>query len=217
MDKNEIAVSLFNKYAEGYQEKFMDVSLYRDSLDYFCEQIPDREAKILEIACGPGNVTRYLLTNRPDFQLHATDLAPNMLELAKKNNPTCTFELLDGRHLDILDRTWNGIVCGFFLPYLSKDETLEFIKKACEYLQPGGVLYLSTMEDDYTKSGLRTGSQGDGMYMHYHESSYLIHAMEANGLELFFTDRIATQMSDGTEVIDLVLIGKKQACAENGK
>jgi hypothetical protein len=39
MDKNKQAVEIFNKLAQGYQYKFMDVSLYHDSFDVFCSQI----------------------------------------------------------------------------------------------------------------------------------------------------------------------------------
>ena len=35
MDKNKIAVGVFDKLATLYQEKFMDVNLYSDTFDFF--------------------------------------------------------------------------------------------------------------------------------------------------------------------------------------
>ncbi|MBC7864483.1 MAG: class I SAM-dependent methyltransferase, partial [Bacteroidia bacterium] len=61
MDKTKIAVTIFNKNANGYQNKFMDVNLYADTFDLFCNSIKNENAEILEIACGPGNITKYLL------------------------------------------------------------------------------------------------------------------------------------------------------------
>ncbi|MFK8007357.1 MAG: hypothetical protein AB8H03_13345 [Saprospiraceae bacterium] len=37
MDQNKIAVDVFNKLAKTYQDKFMNVDLYKDSFDFFCQ------------------------------------------------------------------------------------------------------------------------------------------------------------------------------------
>jgi 2-polyprenyl-3-methyl-5-hydroxy-6-metoxy-1,4-benzoquinol methylase len=70
----------------------MDLSLYDESYDDFCQLLQKKNASILEIGCGPGNVTKYLLGKRPDYKIHATDAAPSMLALAKINNPTAKVE-----------------------------------------------------------------------------------------------------------------------------
>ena len=153
MDQTKIAVDIFNKLADSYQDKFMDVSIYHDSLDFFCETINIKNASVLELACGPGNITKYVLEKRPDFNLLGTDLAPNMITLAKINNPKADFQLLDCKNLSVLKMKFNGIVIGFGLPYLSKKESIQFIRDANQQLYDDGVLYLSTMEDDHSKSG----------------------------------------------------------------
>jgi trans-aconitate methyltransferase len=53
--------------------------------------------KILEIGCGPGNLTKYLLSKRPDFDILGIDIAPNMIEFAGKSNPTASFAVMDSR------------------------------------------------------------------------------------------------------------------------
>src|SRR6476660_8726042 len=58
-EKSAAAVSLFNKLAKQYQDKYMDVSLYHHSFDIFCRHISKPNAEILELACGPGNITKY--------------------------------------------------------------------------------------------------------------------------------------------------------------
>src|SRR5690349_18694421 len=99
MDRTKMAVDIFNKHAQIYQHKYMDVSMYHDTLDAFCNSIPKHNAQILEIACGPGNITQYLLQQRPGFNILGTDLAPNMLELARANNPEAKFKEMDGRNI----------------------------------------------------------------------------------------------------------------------
>jgi len=177
MDKTKIAVEVFDKLAELYQQKFMDVSIYSESLDLFCKVLP-KNAEVLELACGPGNITSYLLKNRPDLKICGTDLAPNMIRLAKQNNPSAEFGIMDCREISRLEKKYDAIMCGFCLHYLSKEETIKLIQDALTLLNTGGFLYLSTMEDEYSKSGLRRGSTGDEIFMHYHEAAYLTEALE---------------------------------------
>jgi trans-aconitate methyltransferase len=61
--------------------------------------ITKQDADILELACGPGNITQYIISKRSDFKILGTDLAPNMIELAKINNPSAQFQLLDSRDI----------------------------------------------------------------------------------------------------------------------
>ncbi|MBL0118571.1 MAG: hypothetical protein IPP89_06210 [Saprospiraceae bacterium] len=50
-DKTAIAVSVFDKNAELYSQKYMDVSIYYDSLDLFCDLIKIQNADIIDLAC----------------------------------------------------------------------------------------------------------------------------------------------------------------------
>jgi trans-aconitate methyltransferase len=86
MDKYEITFDTWNKIASSYQERFMDLDLYNDTYDIFCSLI-GQNAQIFEIGCGPGNITKYILSKRSDLQIEGIDIAPNMIKLAEKNNP----------------------------------------------------------------------------------------------------------------------------------
>lgn len=209
MDKNKIAVDVFNKLADLYQSKFMDVSMYHDTFDIFCHAIKTQQPKVLELACGPGNITKYLLTKRPDLKLLGTDLAPNMLELAKINNPQAEFALMDCRELGDLKEKFDALMCGFILPYLSKEEAEEMIKNTSRILHKGGVIYISTMEDDYSKSGYKKGSTGDEIYMYFHQADYLVTALKKNGFEILEEQRKIYQMQENVDTVDLILIARK--------
>lgn len=209
MDKTKIAVDVFDKLANFYQAKFMDVSLYHDTFDVFCNNMKKQNADILELACGPGNITQYLLSKRPDFKLLGTDLAPNMIELAKINNPSAQFELLDSRDIKKINKTYDAMMCGFILPYLSKEDTIQLINDAAFILNSGGVIYISTMEDDYSKSGFKKGSTGDEIYMHYHQEDYLREALIKAGFSIIDVQRKTYPAVDNSNVVDLILIAKK--------
>lgn len=207
MDKVRIAVAVFDKNADLYQQKYMDVSMYGESFRVFCGALPEN-ASVLELACGPGNITRFLLDYRPDLKVYATDLAPKMIGLGKKNVPEAEFGILDSRDILKLEKKFDAILCGFCLPYLSKEDAIQLIADAYKVLNDNGILYLSTMEDDYEKSGIVAGSTGDTLFMHYHEAAYLNDALSANGFTTIYQNRLQTQSGDKT-IIDLMLIGQK--------
>ena len=48
----------WNKIAQEYEDKFLGIDLYNDSYDGFCTLIQKENASILEIGCGPGNITQ---------------------------------------------------------------------------------------------------------------------------------------------------------------
>ncbi len=212
MDKTKLAVDLFDKYAQQYQDKFMNVDLYQDTLDFFCREIPQASASILDLACGPGNITKYILSKRPDFQVLGCDLSPQMIELAKVNNPSAKFQLMDCRAISSLGQKYDGIICGFGLHYLSKEEAIQLIRDASEALQPLGLLYLSTMEDQYSNSGFKGPSSGgeDVLYQYYHEAEYLTQALEDSGFEVIDLQRKTTTEPDGKQTIDLVISARLQ-------
>lgn len=208
MDQTKIAVEVFNKLADAYQDRFMDVSMYHNSFDIFCNSIKKQNPAVLELACGPGNITKYLLEKRQDLKILATDLAPNMIELGKANNPSAEFDLLDFRQIKKLNQKFDAIMCGFGLPYLSKKEAIEFITDSSEILNPDGVLYISTMEDDNSKSRFQKGSSGDEIFMNYHQADYLTEALENNGFSIVGLQR-KNYLHNNQDTTDLIIIAAK--------
>lgn len=211
MDKNKLAIVLFDKHAKTYQDKYMNVDLYRDSFNRFCEAITPEGANILELACGPGNVTRFLLDKRPDFKILGTDLAPNMLNLARQNNPEAEFQLMDCRDIARIETRYDGIMCGFCLPYLSKSESIALIADASILLKKKGVFYISTMEDDYEKSGWQGPSSGgpDKLFLYYHQADYLSKALLENGFLILDLQRVTYPGTDDSIITDLILLAQK--------
>ncbi|MEC5145175.1 class I SAM-dependent methyltransferase [Chitinophaga sp. 212800010-3] len=206
MDKSQMAAAVFNRRAGEYQEKFMDLDIYNSTYQHFCDSIVSTGASVLEIGCGPGNITRYLLQQRPDLQITGIDLAPRMLELARENNPAATFLLMDARNIGHITQRFDAIMCGFCLPYLSPEESAQLIRDAAGLLLPGGIIYLSTMEEDERNhSGIRTNSAGDELFIYYHQAAGLETALSDAGFSGISLQRIAFPLAGDTPVTDLVM------------
>ncbi|MDN3620179.1 methyltransferase domain-containing protein [Polaribacter undariae] len=212
IERNKESVETYNKSASNYQDKFMKMDLYNDTFDTFCELIEDENSKILEIASGPGNVTKYLLGKKPDLKILGIDLAPNMIEFAKENNPKAEFKVFDCREISKIELQFDGIMCGFCMPYLSKEECEKLIYDASKLLNSSGLLYISTMEDDYEKSGyeLTSFSGENRVYIYYHQAEFLSECLKKYGYEVIDLQRKKYPEPDGTFLTDMIFIARKK-------
>ena len=209
MDKNKETFDTWNKVASIYQDKFMEMDLYNDTYDYICNSVENPNAKLLEIGCGPGNITKYLLYKRPDFNIFGIDIAPNMIELAKLNNPTAHFEVMDTREIHNLKTKFDGIIAGFCLPYLSQHESFEFISNAYNLLNDNGLIYLSFVEGDPEKSDFKTGSHGR-VFFNYHNLNDLKVALTKSKFEDINTFKVNYKTSETEFDIHTILTAKKK-------
>lgn len=210
MDKYQETFQTWNKVAKIYQDKFMNLDVYNDSYDAFLELIVKTNASVLEVGCGPGNITKYLLTKRTDLKIKGIDISEHMIELARKNNPTAEFEKMDCRQIDSLNKKYDAIVCGFCMPYLSNTDCIKLIADCKNLLNDSGILYLSFVAGNYENSGYISGSSGDRTYFYYHNLNNLETTLKSNDFEtnkLILKNYIKT---DGTDEIHTVLVSQKR-------
>lgn len=209
MSHHEETLNTWNKVAQLYQEKFMDLDLYNESYALFCSAIEKPNAAILEIGCGPGNITKHLVKLRKDFIAHGIDFASNMIALAKKNIPTATFEVMDARNIITLNAKYDGIIVGFCLPFLTFEESKKLIADASSLLNKNGILYFSFVEGDPAHSGFKLSSTGDRTYFYYHELSALTKSILDAGFETPQVLNVNYGDVNSKQEIHTILIAKK--------
>jgi ubiquinone/menaquinone biosynthesis C-methylase UbiE len=211
MDKFDISVKRFNEFASEYAERFKNIDSYQKHFDEFINMIENEQPKILELACGPGNVTRFLKQRFPDSDIIAIDLAPRMIDIAKQTVSGVDFRVMDVRNIKSLNLKFDAIMCSFCLPFLSKSDTDKLISDCSDILNENGVLYLSTMEGDETEAGFETTSfSGDSeVYFNYHLQNDLEESLIKSGLSIIYNTQQDYNESDGSITTDLILIAKR--------
>lgn len=211
MDTQQNILGVYNKYAQQYFDKFSKMNLYNDTYDAWCESVKTVDARILEIGCGPGNVTSYMLSKRPDFQIEGIDLAPKMVELAKANNPTADYRVMACQDILSLQSTFDAIMCAFCIPYISKEEVSMLIADCAQMINGDGNFYISAMIDDYSRSGLEKGSftGADELYIYYHEEAHLKNELATNGFEIEQTFTKDYPESDGSFTTEMIFLCRK--------
>lgn len=207
MDRLKDTINTFNKYADQYQDKYMKYEPYVETYSYLSSLLP-ADAKILDVACGPGNIAKFLLEAKPELKIYGVDLSPKMVSLARLNNPSAAFDVMDSRDISTLNRTYDGIVAGFLFPYLSREEVDQFILDARAMIGTEGILYVSTMEGDYEASGYQSKNGIDRVYTYYHETKHLVEKLKAAGFEVIDVERKSFEREGEPKAVDVFIYAR---------
>lgn len=210
MDKIKETVDVFNKYACQYQDKFMSYPPYVATYKAFAELLTDKHCSVLDVACGPGNFSRFLLNERPALSVTGIDLAPEMITLAERNIPQGDFRVMDSRAIATLNKKFDVILLGFCLPYLSREETAQLLADTGKLIKKHGVLYLSTMEGDYSRSGYQANSSEDRIFIYYHSLKFLSDELVRNGFDIVHSERVTFPSESKPEVEDLFIFAESK-------
>lgn len=203
------AIKTWKTLAKKYDEKFKEFTLYDESYAFFCSEIKTENPSILEIACGPGTVTKHIQSLLPTAKILATDVASEMIEFAVQNVPTATFQVLDAREINTIKQTFDGFLSGFLIPYLDQHVLSEFVENASNLLNENGIIYLSWIEGNYAESRIQTSTHDVPMNVYLYQESDLLELFDQNSIEHLKTFRLPYAQPNGTTDYHLLLIGQK--------
>jgi len=204
--KDEVTKQTWNKVAQLYDQQFMSMDCYNESYDYLCSQISTPAPAILDVGCGPGNISRYIAQQIPDAQIHGIDYADEMIALAAKNIPSGKFEVKDIRTIDTLTDEYHAIVAGFCIPYLSVSECEAFFMHSKKNMIHHGLGYISFVEGDASQSGWLTGSTGNSTYFYYHQKVTLTNMLTHQGFTILKQYDIPYGRNNGDSEMHTALI-----------
>ncbi|WP_426484537.1 class I SAM-dependent DNA methyltransferase [Flavobacterium sp. 2] len=210
MDKYQETFETWNKIANLYEDKFMNLSLYDETYDFFCNILKKEQVNIFEIGCGPGNITKYLLSKNPNLKITGIDIAPKMIELAKANNPSANFEVMDTRELSTVNQKFDAIMCGFCLPYLSEKDCSKLINDSERILLNDGILYLSFVQGKPSESGFISGSTGDRTYFYYHSLEDISNQLLKHHFDVIKLFNVNYPKAENIEIHTIIIAKKKE-------
>ena len=120
MNKKEL-ISFYSEFSRQFDEKIGSLTLYDASYTDLVNRAP-RKQTLLDLACGPGNVSAFIKKQVPDIQVTCVDLSPRMLEIARCKIPDAKFYESDILDINIPLDNYDIIVCGFGLPYINAND-----------------------------------------------------------------------------------------------
>lgn len=140
LDKEEIKNN-FSRSAVNYEaHALLQKSLADELFASICELQP---RKILDIGCGTGYLTRKLAHHFEDAEVVGIDIAPGMIDVAKKgeNSTNLVFVLGDGEKLSFGNKVFDLLVSNASLQWMDFSQVLKEVKRV---LSPGGKFLFNT-------------------------------------------------------------------------
>ena len=121
----------------------------RGFVDEYLGRIELHDARVLEIGCGTGAISR-LLAGHPDVAaVVGVDPSPALVDRARAlgaDVPGLTFEVGDGRSLPVDDDSFDAVVLHTVLSHVPGPEAV--LREAHRALHPGGAVAI--FDGDYT-------------------------------------------------------------------
>ncbi len=110
--------------------------------------------KVLDVACGTGDMVVELLRTRHAASLQVTgvDLSEEMLAIAKRKAPQAEYRLADAEHLPFGDASFDAVTCAFGVRNFVHLE--QGLGEMVRVLKPGGrmaILELATPDNPFIR------------------------------------------------------------------
>jgi len=188
--------------------------------------------RVLDVASGPGALTAEAA--KRGARLVGIDLSPQMVEFARRLNPTIEFREADVERLPFPDHTFDAVVCAFGLGHFPRPEGA--IAESARTLLPGGRIALSWWDrparqriqgifrDAIAEVGISVSPdvpQGHDVYR-FSDTGEFHRLLEGAGLtELTVTEHTTTYLVPDTETLwrgglgSLVLTGASISQQDN--
>ena len=157
-----------------------------------------QSARILDVACGTGELLRQMTITHPEVKFAGVDLSPYYLKCAEAKHPELSdVDLLaaNAEELPYRDNYFDAVTCVYLMHELPRDARRTVVAEMLRVLKPGGLLII---QDSVQKGEV---AQLDGLLSRY--------ASEGN--EPFFADYLEDDLRELLESSGATVMGCSDA------
>ncbi|KNX38658.1 class I SAM-dependent methyltransferase [Luteipulveratus halotolerans] len=145
--------------------------------------------EVADIGCGTGRLAPFLTAH--GLSPRGLDLSPEMITVARRDQPGFTFEQGDVRALPYADASLGGALGWYSLMYLTPDDRAVAFGELARVVKPGGHLAMAyKMGDDSQRRGGRTVNLGVEFDIWWHSADEVAGRLDAAGFEVEFAGRV---------------------------
>jgi SAM-dependent methyltransferase len=200
MSTLETPVDIWNRrYATEDREKRIK---YEKWLDRWSEPLRLRKGRALDIGCGPGFDTSFLLGL--GLEVTALDLSKAAIAISQDKNPAATHLVADMRHLDrVVSGEFSVVVANLSLHYLNRADTEAVFATISRFISAGGFFaFRVNAYDEYGAPADRNSWElvtVDGVAKQFFDERKIAHllgsTLETVSIEKRTTDRFGRRKS----------------------
>ena len=129
----------FDKYAKGYDAGWRGTKSARFYDDLIKELEINPNDAVLDVGCGTGTVLRFISSNTP-IRGYGLDVSTEMLDVARKKNPSFDFRRGDSKKLPYADSSMDVIMACMAYHHFANQKS--FREEARRVLKSNGRLYI---------------------------------------------------------------------------
>ncbi len=109
-----------------------------EKVAYVVEKRAPKNAKVLDLMCGPGFLLGQIEKRRPDLHLEGIDNDSRFIEYARSKYREISFEVVDVLQ-SLPNKTYDVVMCTGGVHHLPYNRQGDFIKRASGLLNPKGI------------------------------------------------------------------------------
>lgn len=187
-DRREEAIEKANqRWNDIYKNYERENIKYDDWLEIFDRAIINCKTPIIDLGCGSGNDTLYLIEKGKN--VIPCDYSRNAIENIKKNFPEIeTAECFDmSKGLPFMDNLTDIIISDLSLHYFTEQKTFEILEEIKRVLKPNGLLFFRVNSVKDVNHG---AGEGKEIESHLYETAdgRLKRFFDEKDIQKFFAD-----------------------------
>jgi ubiquinone/menaquinone biosynthesis C-methylase UbiE len=206
--KTENIIEFYSNYSEQYDEKIGTLSQYNQSyIDFVNKAVYKRN--LLDIACGPANVSMFIKSLLTDIDITCVDLSEKMLEIAKSKLKVGTFYKSDMLNIQIPPLQYDLIVCAFGLPYINSSQVNQFVSQLYKFTHSESIVYVSCMQGETSGFETMSFANGEEAFVNQHSKHSIEQSFINSGYTLIGYQEQDYLEHNGTITIDMIFNFKR--------
>lgn len=150
-NKTDETIETYDNIVTEYIEYFNSRDLhgnvqFQREIDVLVDNL-EKGSTILDVGTAIGDYPKYLTEKcNKKYKVIGVDSSKNMIEVARKNAPKATFEVMDMRKLDFPKHSFNGILCLATLIHVNDNNALKILDNFDLILKSNGLIIINVME-----------------------------------------------------------------------
>ncbi len=190
MDKSKLAAKTYDKIAAIYTTQYFEDLSETFYIDKFLSKLPNK-AKILDVGCGPGQFTKYVLEK--GFLVEGVDYSKSMVKIAREKVPGGVFQHMDMRKMDYKNSSFDGLLVAYSLIHIPSSELSKTLKEFRRIMKPKSYMLVIVQKGEPDRIVDEPLKRGERMFINFFTRKGLVKLISKSGFKVVYSKVVDTK------------------------